>query len=374
MKISRRDFLKGAAASALAAGVARVWAADESAPAPEKQTTPKLPPLPRRGIHVFAGGQDVVPALERLVGEIAPSLGQNWVILEVGAGFQYTSHPECADANPLTKADARKLAALARDKSIQLVPMYNCLGHQSWHADVGALLRAHPEFNEAPDMDPTAEGFYCMSWCPSNPAVNVIVFDLFDELLDAFEATAFHVGMDEVFIIGHCPKCKDTPHAALFAKAVNDCHSHLVEQRKVEMQMWGDRLLDAATMGYGEWDSSANDTWPAIDMVPKDIVVCDWHYGLDNPDFPSIRFFQDKGLRVWPAGWNREESIRRFIEVSRKESGPRMLGYLCTTWGDTNQLVKGLAGETVEETRGRRRGNVVAGVKLGAELARGTAS
>jgi len=371
MKITRRHFLKGAAAALLAGGAAGVWAGSER-PTEEKPAA-ALPLLPRRGIHVFAGGQDVLPALERLIGEIAPSLGLNWVILEVGGGFQYISHAECANPNPLTKADARKLAALARGKSIQLVPMYNCLGHQSWHADVGPLLRAHPEFNEAPDMDPTAEGFYCMSWCPRHPELKPFVFDLFDELLDAFEATAFHVGMDEVFILGQCSRCKGTPNATLFAEAVNDLHSYLVGKRKVEMQMWGDRLLDAAQTGYGEWEASANDTWPAVDMIPKDIVICDWHYGLDNPEFPSIRFFQDKGLRVWPAGWNREESIRRFIEVARKESGPLMLGYLCTTWVDTNQIVKGLAGETVEETRGRRRGNVVAGVKLGAELARGTA-
>jgi hypothetical protein len=110
---------------------------------------------------------------------------------------------------------------------------------------------------------------------------------------------------------------------------------------------------------------------------------------MDNPDFPSVRFFQDKGFRVWPAGWNEEESIRRFIEVARKESGPRMLGYLCTTWTDVTPVVEGLAaspaeatqpadsaepGETPtrEERRRRRFGRIVAGVRLGAELARGS--
>jgi hypothetical protein len=292
------------------------------------------------------------------------------VILEVNGGFQYASHPECAEENPLTKADARKLATLAREKSIRLVPMYNCLGHQSWHEHTGVLLRAHPEFNEAPDLDATAEDFYCMSWCPNHPDINKLVFDLFDELLDAFEAKAFHVGMDEVFVLGHCPRCKGTPNHKLFAKAVNDYHAHLVERRGVEMQMWGDRLLDGEKTGYGSWEASTNDTWPAVDLVPKDIVMCDWHYGRSNMDFPSIRFFQDKGFRVWLAGWNNEESIRRFIKVARKESGPLMLGYLCTTWTDVVAVVKGLAGEPVESGR-RGPGRVVAGVKLGAQLAMG---
>jgi hypothetical protein len=153
---------------------------------------------------------------------------------------------------------------------------------------------------------------------------------------------------------------------------VNDLHGHLVGKRKVEMQMWGDRLLDGAATGYGDWEGSGNGTWPAIDTVPKDIVMCDWHYGLDNPDFPSVRYFQDKGFRVWPSGWNREDSVRRFLEVARKEAGPRMVGYLCTTWSDATQVVKGLAGEVVEQPTGRRRrGDLVAAVKLGAALANG---
>ena len=388
MDLTRRDVLKRLALGALTAATAPVWAGEET-PSTGQATPAKLPLLPRRGIHVSAGGEAAVPALEQLIGEVAPALGLNWVIVEINGGFQYTSHPECADESPMMKASAQKLAALARTKSIELVPMYNCLGHQSWHADVGALLRAHPEFNEAPDLDATSEDFYCMSWCPNYPGLNKVVFDLFDELIDAFQAKAFHVGMDEVFVLGHCPRCKGTPNADLLAQAVNDLHGHLVEKRHVEMQMWGDRLLDGKATGYGAWEASENDTWQAVDKVSKDIVMCDWHYGMDNPDFPSVRFFQDKGFRVWPAGWNEEESIRRFIEVARKESGPRMLGYLCTTWTDVTPVVEGLAaspaeatqpadsaepGETPtrEERRRRRFGRIVAGVRLGAELARGS--
>ena len=109
--------------------------------------------------------------------------------------------------------------------------MYNCLGHQSWKAHAGALLRAHPEFNEAPDLDATAEDFYCMSWCPNHPDLPTVVFSLFDELIEAFEARAFHVGMDEVFVLGHCPRCQGKSKADLFAQAVGDPHAHLVGTR-----------------------------------------------------------------------------------------------------------------------------------------------
>ena len=325
--------------------------------------------MERIGIHVMCGGKRSLLALERLVGEIAPSLGLNWVIIEVNGNFQYASHPECAEENPLTKEDAARLATLARDKGLSLVPMYNCLGHQSWKEKAGALLRAHPELNEAPELDATAKDFYCMSWCPNHPDVNRIVFDLLDELVEAFQAKAFHVGMDEVFVLGHCPRCKGKPNAELFAKAVNDLHGHLVGRRGLEMQMWGDRLLDGKATGYGSWEASMNDTAPAIDLVPKDIVMCDWHYEVME-DFPSVRIFQEKGFRVWPAGWNKERSIRRFVEVARREAGPLMLGYLATTGTEVSDVVAGLAGEPVPAER-KNLAAIVAGVRLGAELAKG---
>ena len=46
--------------------------------------------------------------------------------------------------------------------------------------------------------------------------------------------------------------------------------------------------------------SSKNGTASAVDSIPKDIIICDWHYEK-RADYPSLRYFQDKGFRVWPA-------------------------------------------------------------------------
>ena len=71
-------------------------------------------------------------------------------------------------------------------------------------------MQAHPEFDQPLDIPAGDKHVYSREWCPSNPDVNKIVFDLFDELIDAFEADALHVGMDEVFMIGSkkCPRCR----------------------------------------------------------------------------------------------------------------------------------------------------------------------
>ena len=102
-----------------------------------------------------------------------------------------------------------------------------------------------------------------------------VVKSMMDELIDAFRPDALHVGMDEVFLIAsdQCPRCRGREPAKLFAKAVNDYHSHLVGKRKLTMLMWGDRLLDDSRMHYDEWEASRNGTAPAIDMIPKDIII-----------------------------------------------------------------------------------------------------
>jgi hypothetical protein len=319
-----------------------------------------------RGIHVEARGKRSIAGLERLISEVAPALGLNWVVAEISYHFQYESHPEVSEPEAMDAGDARRLAALARDSGVNLVPMLNCLGHQSWGPRIGALLRAHPEFNEAPDLDPSSPGFYSASWCPHHPDVNPLIFDLFDELLDAFQPKAFHVGMDEVFIIGHCSRCQGAPPAELFAEAVSDYHGHLVGRRGVEMQMWGDRLLPRG-LGFAHWDSSENNTEDAADLIPKDIVICDWHYHLTE-DYPSVGYFLDKGFRVLSSGWKEPAAIRRLIEVSRRAGDPRMVGYLATTWCGVSDLVAAFDSPEAEfQTPWIP--DVVSGVKLGAALA-----
>jgi hypothetical protein len=215
-----------------------------------------------------------------------------------------------------------------------VIPQINCLGHQSWSRNTGELLKHYPQFDETPGQYPENKGIYCRSWCPQNPEVNKVVFALIDELSDAFDATAFHVGMDEVFIIGSefCPRCKGQDPAKLFAKAVNDLHAHIVDDRKLEILIWGDRLLDAKGLGYSLWEAATNRTQQAADLIPKDIIVCDWHYGKKT-DYPSIPFLLEKGFRVWPSGWQPLEATEAFSAFSRQQKNPRLVGYLCTTWG-----------------------------------------
>ena len=51
-----------------------------------------------------------------------------------------------------------------------------------------------------------------------------------DEIADAFEATDFHVGIDEVFYIGMCDRCKGQDTGDLLAGWLNKLHAHLADR------------------------------------------------------------------------------------------------------------------------------------------------
>jgi hypothetical protein len=306
---------------------------------------------PWRAVHLLDYNSDIdLEALGQNLGKLA-DMGINTVILEVDYNFAFKSHPELRrGSNPITRDGARKFAATCRKLGIRLIPEFQSLGHQSWEGETFPLLTVYPLFDITPGAFPGNQGVYCREWNPLNPAVAEIVFQLIDEIIDAFRAVAVHVGMDEIFLLGSdlSPSTKGQNPAALFAKAVNEIHRHLVRERHVEMLMWGDRLIDGKNYDYGEWESSMNGTAAAVNMIPKDIIVCPWHYEPRDA-YPSIPMFLDKGFRVLPAGWNKLEATKALIEYSRQYDDPKLLGYMFTTWGvkkealvDFPALVEGL--------------------------------
>jgi hypothetical protein len=288
-----------------------------------------------RAVHLLNYNTDVdLDALGKNLEALATQ-GINVIILEIDYNFAFKSHPELRHGtNPITKEGARRFAALCKKQNIRLVPEFQSLGHQSWKAETFPLLTVYPQFDLTPGAFPNNEGIYCREWDPLNPQVWTIVFQLLDEIIDAFRADALHVGMDEVFLFGseQSPTTKGKDPATLFAQAVNELHNHLVRKRHVEMLMWGDRLIDGKKYDFGEWEAAINGTAAAIDLIPKDIIICPWHYE-PRETYLSIPMFIEKGFRVLPAGWKNIDATRALIQFSRLHAGPKMLGYMFTTWG-----------------------------------------
>jgi N-acetyl-beta-hexosaminidase len=313
--------------------------------------------LPVRGFCVGSPAAEDVDSFVRFIHEELAPRHVNTLILRVDYNYQYESHPELRDSGALSKQDVKRIVRACRDEHIRLIPQINLLGHQSWASHVDKLLEEYPQFDETPWVKmpaeykwPNADGLYCKSYCPLHPDVHKVVFDVVDELCDVFEADAFHAGMDEVFYIGEekCPRCGGRDKAELFAGEVRTIRDHLAEKGR-ELWIWGDRLLDGKTTGLGRWEASFNNTYRAIDMIPKDVVICDWHY--ERADKTPV-YFAMKGFKVVTCPWRKPDvallQLKDMLDF-RAQSTPQMKdnfgGMMQTAWSDAGSFLRGYYGK-----------------------------
>ncbi len=284
--------------------------------------------------------------------ELAPRK-VNTLIVQIEYHYQFKSHPELTDSFALSKSDVKKIVSVCKKNNIRVIPEIDLFGHQSWANHTGKLLLVYPQFNETPDIKmpekyawPNPDNLYCLSYCPLHPDLHPVLFAVIDELCDVFESDAFHAGMDEVFFIGDdkCPRCGGRNKAELFAGEVRTIHDHLLQKGR-ELWIWGDRLLDGKTTGLGIWEASFNNTYQAIDLIPKDVLICDWHY--ERADKTAL-YFSMKGFRVLTCPWRNPSTA--IIQINdmlafRRESTPEMnarfLGIMATTWMRTSIFLNG---------------------------------
>ncbi len=308
--------------------------------------------LPIRGFCIAAPQSSQLDNFIKFIKtELAPR-HVNRLILRVDYNYQFESHPELRNPQALSKKEVKKLVAVCQDNQIELIPQINLLGHQSWASTTENLLKVYPQFDETPHVQmpekyvwPNPDGLYCKSYCPLHPDLHAIVWDLVDEICDVFQAKAFHAGMDEVFYLGDskCPRCSGRDKAELFAGEVNLIRNHLALKNR-KLWIWGDRLIDGKTTGIGEWEASYNNTHRAIDMLYKDIIICDWHY--ERPEQTAV-YFASKGFSVITCPWRvpqnailQTQDMRKFRQYANPEMKERYLGMMQTIWSGAESFIK----------------------------------
>ena len=319
------------------------------APSAAQQSLDDLVPV--RGLTVGAPDPAHVDEFVDFIRDELVPMHVNTLVLRVDYNYEYESYPQVQSDAPLSREDVKKMVEAAREGGIRVIPLLNLLGHQSWHGTPKGLLREFPMFDETPHIElpeeyvwPNEDGLYVKSYCPLHPDVHTVVFALVDELLEVFEADAFHAGMDEVFYIADekCPRCAGRDKAELFAEEVTRIRDHLAE-RDTELWIWGDRLLDGEATGLGMWEASMNDTHRAIDLIPRDVVINDWHYTTAAPTAP---LFAMKGLRVISCPWRlpevATEQLAQMLQYRRgttEQTRDLFAGVLQTYWTDAKTFM-----------------------------------
>jgi len=244
--------------------------------------------------------------------------GFNAVQVQLTDGVQLDHAPWKPRVSAWTKKEFTEWVEDVRKGGLEVIPEIKLLTQQQkfFQGNYPSLM-----FNKS-TYDPRKEETY------------QIVFPLLDEIIEAIQPKAIHIGHDEV--AGHKERSRkkrlrtgeEMLPAELFLKDVLRIHDYL-KNRSIETWMWGDMLISPDEFPL-MLDKHLHGTLPGYgkllrNKLPRDIVICDWHYFDRQPEFPSLAKMQEEGFRVIGTIWKKEQTIKNFSRYAAQHGAYGMM-------------------------------------------------
>lgn len=261
------------------------------------------PTLPRRCVNIFLDFLSL-DHMRELVNRMIARLKFNTVVLECSM-VRWHSHPEIWQPEAGTRVELRAVQQMLADAYLDIVPLVQSLGHCSWL------------FYHGRNLDICEDETVPYAYNPLAPRTYDVVFDIYQEVIDLLNPTAFHIGHDEVRMRGTFPKSdkgKVMGFSKLFVDDVNRLAEFLLQQG-IRPWMWADVVLGEALASQ-------------IELLPREIVMVDWQY-VPFQKYASTEFLKASGFDVLGATWWNPKNIQTFSEYVERIGA---MGMLQTTW------------------------------------------
>ncbi len=285
------------------------------------------PSLEFRGVHHFTG-KEAGGQAARAVRTLMARHKINTLVWECQR-LGWKSHPEVwSEEYGMTLDDAQKVIDSARVNSVEIIPLVQSLSHSKWMFE----NNQHLEFAENPSrLD---------AYNPLHPGARKMVFEVYDEALKLFKPRTFHIGHDEVFFRDRLDYLNRDPSRLtdVIMEDTRIIHDWLKE-RGVRTMLWSDMFL-YNDMGIDACNApSAAEARRRRELLPKDSIICDWHYEQHQPErFRSLELFKSEGFDVIGCSWFRPPNITTLAEACGRFGA---LGFMKTTWAGYNFQIDG---------------------------------
>jgi Glycosyl hydrolase family 20, catalytic domain/Glycosyl hydrolase family 20, domain 2 len=212
----------------------------------------------------------------------------------------------------------QNLIKYAKMNNLTVIPEVKLLTHQEKF-----LKSAYPQYM-----------YNKVTYNPGNRDLyKKVVFPYLDELIRLIKPKAILIGHDEVINWKKFLNANDKVlPAKLFLEDVETVYNYL-EKKGVKTWMWGDMLLSSKEFpkmlkrhlhAFGDYPQ-------LLSKLPKNIVICDWHYFDIGPTYRSSIVFEKAGHKVLGATWKTwaaTSNFSRFLANHPKNS----LGMIATLW------------------------------------------
>lgn len=281
-------------------------------------------PHPIRALHVQLeyGKNPVTPEMVKKIIKDAQGQGFNTLIILLANKVNFATLPIPFNGKKWSTEEFLEVSNFAKQHGMDLVPEVKLLSHQEKFFE-----KNYPNLM-----------YNRVTYDPRKPAVYQLVSAYLDEIIALLHPSVILIGHDEV--AGHNPSWVEKwlrtgevmLPAELFLQDVLYIHDYL-KKSGIETWMWGDMLISSeefpemlarelhgGSVGYGKALRA---------KLPRDIVICDWHYSDDQPDFPSLGAFKAEGFRVLGATWKKSKTIHNFSRYAATHGAD---GMIATTW------------------------------------------
>ncbi|OAM87546.1 family 20 glycosylhydrolase [Termitidicoccus mucosus] len=200
-----------------------------------------------------------LPFLLRLLPRYA-DWGYQELYLHLEDAVVYPGLPEVARRDAYSHAQLARLVETAARHGIATVPIVNLLGHTQYLIKTPGLR----DLNElrAPDGSPLPAG----QLCPLHPRTLDTADRLIRDVLPFCTAGKIHLGLDESFSLGRCPRCRDE----IARRGLSYHFSEYVRRLHA--------LAAARGLRAGIWADMLNLIPAAIARLPRGLAAYDWYY------------------------------------------------------------------------------------------------
>ena len=222
--------------------------------------------------------------------------GYEELYLHLEDAVEYPHFPSVARADAYRYEDLGKLVHAAGKVGLSVVPIVNLLGHTQYLIKTPELR----DLNElrASDGSPLERG----QVCPLHSRTLEVAAALLDDMKPFCTAGKVHVGLDESFHLGKCPRCRAEVeqhglayHFSHYATRLRN----LAAARGLRMGLWADMLALVPE---------------AIPQLPPDVIAYDWYYypfrrqpRVELYNFREVdlaKALQARGIEYWGCPMN----------------------------------------------------------------------
>lgn len=244
----------------------------------------KTPLVPIRGIHLDLKG--LPPTPRRLLQwlDLIAAARLNCVLVEWEDTYPWHTWPELRCSTAYSKAVVQQFLSHAEDLGIQVIPLVQSFGHME-----NVLCR--PRFRklrERPDI--------LGDLCPCARDGQDVIATMVEDVLQTHQGriSHFHLGGDEVWSLGTCPRCKafvkKHGKAALYLRHIVPLLD-LLQDCGVRPILWDDMMR--------EWPA------PMLRQLARRADLMPWTYGpkpFERIKPEVFHRFRKAGITLWGAG------------------------------------------------------------------------